>query len=112
MRNKNDLNKIIYINKMFCKKLGCINILSNNNLEINNVDDYNNYIISSKCTCNYCVFIDLYIDKIKGEIDVDNKNKSMSISNYHNNYNYPNFLLKLKNNLLKNDLYARKIFFI
>tara|TARA_Y100000389_G_C17135333_1_gene352234 strand:+ start:95 stop:379 length:285 start_codon:yes stop_codon:yes gene_type:complete len=91
---------------MFCKKLAVNNIL----VEKYNNDFYNNYIIETKCSCEYCKFLEKKINYLKNNIETNNKIKSQTVSSFHISYNYSNHLFNIKNNLLKNDLYARKIF--
>ena len=94
---------------MFCTKLAVKSILSEH---YKNCYYYNKYIIETKCDCNYCKFLEKKINNFKDNVEINNISKSQAISSYHISYNYSNYLFNIKNNLLKNDLYARKIFSI
>lgn len=94
---------------MFCTGLAVKSILSDH---YKNCNYYNKYIIETKCDCNYCKFLEKKITLLKDNIEINSIPKSHAISSYHINYNYSHYLFNIKTNLLKNDLYARKIFSI
>ena len=101
----------------YCSNLVVKSTISDN---VKNYNYYNNYITQTTCKCQYCQFFDKQIKNIDNDNDNDNDNnnnnnlneRTRNITNYHNNYTYSSYLNNIKNNLLKNDLYSKKIFSI
>ena len=73
---------------------------------------YNNYITSTDCKCDYCKSFNKQIKSIDDKTVLTNNNRAENITSYHNHYNYTPQLNNIKKNLLKNDLYSKKIFSI
>lgn len=93
----------------YCQKLKVNSIISDS---IDDFSFYNNYIISTDCKCEYCNFFNKQIEKIGNQSAINNDNRAENITSYHNHYNYTPHLNNIKKNLLKNDLYSKKIFSI
>lgn len=93
----------------YCQNLMVRSTINNNNKKYN---FYNEYIIENNCNCDYCKAFERQIKNIDvNESDKVNK-RIQNVTSYHNNYNYTSYLNNIKKNLLKNDLYSKKIFSI
>ena len=79
---------------MNCNKVAVNSILSEVNM---NFDFYKEYILNTQCTCEKCIYINRFKDNIV-------------LPKQKNNNHYSSYLLNIRTELLKNDLYAQNIF--
>lgn len=87
----------------YCNKLIIQNIINEN-------DFYNSYIIETECQCKKCKFLEKKIRILTNDVILP-LNIRDDIGSYQTYY-LNNYLNNIKNVLIKNDLYAKKIFSI
>lgn len=87
----------------YCNKLIIQNIIKEK-------DFYNSYIIETECQCKKCKFLEKKIKLLRKDVILPSNTRD-DIGTYQTYY-LNSYLNNIKNVLIKNDLYAKKIFSI